>query len=887
MYDFKQKNVFMYKLYFFKDILILIATAVIVVNISGLLSSDVVSGFNKLNTPIIIGLSLISIIYLAPKLSKQLDKFYMRNFPTGKVVYLSSWEFQFLTLPYATLPFIEPPQNITFFALYFMLVLQVSAHIYLVIKYFKNSKKTILKSDTVDRLNRTKFIESICSELTGSKSQKILWIDAPWGDGKTWIVNEIKKELSKNEKSIVIKYDPWLYVYDNNPEKIIINFYKKLTAELKDHYNIGDLDSSISKFIKNVSNTSQKKILGDVIFAEDDTDINDLSESIKDFLQRNSIKLYVLIDELDRLNPREVECVLRLTRGLSLVEGNNLHIVISACKNIVANNLENNKISRKYLEKISQDIRHLPYIDIDTFEAELINEVDKIIDLIDLKDKVKRAIKDYFKGDFFTLANVNIALPNLRRKDVVFSYLKDYYDQESPNESILQELDLDDLIALIMLRGVNEEAYKLIRNSKNEILGFYWKHPSEDEKNQAEKKRYIKRLLAEVFRQTNSNIKENTFIEWSIHKLFPTLEKGGTPKSNKSIENVEYFHRYFSDSWNNYLLSAFRCTKIIELLNSGECILSEKCRRIWGSTEKLEWLLYKFKREFNDSLNENAKINLSKLLIKTLKNEWKYKHQGEPAQITDFRTYKWNSDEGVLDTLRSDAYNTHLFALIDFANKVYWDHIRNRNERVDFDYLVKASNYAVNKFESLFDKDPKGLINQGESFDEIAYNFNYYWNVLQRLDIVQDTKAIVHADHEKVVSPFRSKIFKTLKSDLENSFDNICMYLLTYCESPIKERDINGKAVFRVDWQWMGYPKFNTILHYNEEIEFLFKTYIKQVNYIGNFGSSEWNQYQRKNPKRRGFIESSLGRFYDYISERDDLKDDMAVWDKEARKKEG
>ncbi len=745
-----------------------------------------------------------------------------------------------------------------------------------------------------DVLNRGVFVTKLYKELVSSKPAiSALWIDGQWGDGKSWVIDELIGRLKQEEDKgyVTFKYEPWLYVYDNYPEKIISNFYQQLLHKLSESYDVGDIDRSFERFLNNILGSVQKGYVGNILLNfHKDYGLDDLKNSLNDFISKNDIKLIVVIDELDRLDPKESLVSLRLIRNLSDLY--NTKVVISACKKTVEKSLSREGVSRGYLEKISQDTRLLPLASIDDLYAALSKDVEGLIEDEILKKDVMSSFRSYLNGDVFSLANFNLPLSNLRRKDVIFSFLTTYYDEESPNESILRELDISDLIVLIMLRTVNGEAYNLIKNSEREFVRSFSDLDNLDNNLNVKRKDYITSLITELTEHTRCTLKESMFIKWSIDKLFDDShwEYAGEAKNNrKRLQNPEYFHRYFSDGWNSYLLPIFRCVKIIENLNNGLSLDSKDCTQFWDRDDQVNWFLYKLKREFSPELKDNAKLNLSLHLIQTYTNDWKYKYHGEPAQITDFRTFDFNKDKGILDALEVNGYEPKLLVLVDYANSCFWNFEKKQKDIMKFDYLQSIADYTVNVFKSIFNENPLGLLNCGGGFEEKAYHFSYYWIVIERLskfEKIQDEQGKVklkYAPYNDLISNLRCEMFDKLCVKIGSNFDNLCMYLLTFCENPVRERSDGGGFVYSIDWSWISGVNFDKVKNYKNEIKFIYQTYIKQGNHLAEFGS-EWNDYSRKHPKKREFIESALRGFYSYIHEQDNLKNDIDEWDREIRK---
>lgn len=222
-----------------------------------------------------------------------------------------------------------------------------------------------------DLYQRTQFAERLAtkiqSKLNGAKAGSLaIGLNGIWGSGKSSFANLIKEKINNNEvdkkNRIVIDFNPWR---SSTPSKIIEDFFELLISEL------GKFDPSLSRALINYAKTLTKideniitktiENIADILFEQNNK--NENYELINKSIERIKKQIIIFIDDLDRLEVKEIIEVLRLIRNTANFSG--LVYVVSYDKGYILEAVkEFNKFNYQYfLEKIFQFEFILPRYD--------------------------------------------------------------------------------------------------------------------------------------------------------------------------------------------------------------------------------------------------------------------------------------------------------------------------------------------------------------------------------------------------------------------------------------------------------------------------------------------------------------------------------------------
>ena len=220
-----------------------------------------------------------------------------------------------------------------------------------------------------DRFGREEFSTRIAQVIVGRRdaSSLVVGIYAPWGDGKTSVLNMIVKELEAHEERIiVVRFNPWRFQSESH---LLKNFFEVLADRLGK--SLTTRGEKVSKFFREYADVLTPISLLGVNAAETvksltnlrpEADLEKLKSRLEEALAEANQHVVIVMDDIDRLDKDEVQAVFKLVK-LSADFPNAVYI-LAFDEEMVAHALKEKygslEAGRNYIEKIVQVPLHLP-----------------------------------------------------------------------------------------------------------------------------------------------------------------------------------------------------------------------------------------------------------------------------------------------------------------------------------------------------------------------------------------------------------------------------------------------------------------------------------------------------------------------------------------------
>lgn len=333
-----------------------------------------------------------------------------------------------------------------------------------------------------DMLDRKGFAENVADIICGSDLGRRLSIsiEGAWGSGKTSILAMISSYIkSKDEKSIIINFNPWLIGDRDSLLRSFLNKLakeigkvdhvedaKKAAKELKAYANVFDVIKWVpgvepwASIIKGVLSSTGKAV-GDVA-EHKSMDIESKKEDVESSLRGLNKRIVVFIDDVDRLFPEEVYEMIRIIKTVG--DFPSVSYVIAWDRNYIECALEKSSVpmSTSYLDKIVQIRLPVPALSLSSKEKLLEKCIERAMD--------PAAFDEYFdKGRLRLNYMMSLLVYKLleQPRDVV--RLFDLVSAVEP--SLRKEVVFSDIIGLSILMMKGGSVFDYLKSKPSAFVG--------------------------------------------------------------------------------------------------------------------------------------------------------------------------------------------------------------------------------------------------------------------------------------------------------------------------------------------------------------------------------------------------------------------------------
>ena len=289
------------------------------------------------------------------------------------------------------------------------------------------SSDSPIKDPQKDRFQRFEFSKRIAETIIQRKTEEsiVIGIYGDWGEGKTSVLNFIEEHLSKNANIISCKFNPWRF---QDETQLLVGFFKLLATQLgksitKRAEKIGELFSEYAEIlIPNITvggiiefNTGQslKKLAEKVA----KVDIEEQKKRIEKILEEEKKRVVIFIDDIDRLDKKEVQAVFKLVKltgdfsFTSYILAFDEKMVAKVIGEIYEDGGE--QAGRNFLEKIIQVPLRLPLAQKDALKNFCFEQVKNAIHLNNIhlpEEQARRFVNEFTTNILARLSTPRIAV---------------------------------------------------------------------------------------------------------------------------------------------------------------------------------------------------------------------------------------------------------------------------------------------------------------------------------------------------------------------------------------------------------------------------------------------------------------------------------------------
>lgn len=501
-----------------------------------------------------------------------------------------------------------------------------------------------------DQLNRSDFAREIAVKIdsTITSTSFAIGIKGSWGSGKSVLMNLIERNL--NEDNIIIHFNPWRTI---NHEKLIEDFFSTLIGGLS-KYN-ATLSSTLENYYRTIIGTKPSQIeeFLSILIArpKHNKSLKEQHEMLETSIIRLKRRIVVFIDDLDRLEQKEIFEVLRIIRNT--VDFPNTFFVVGYDEAYIQktmNTSSSDVFDIRYLQKIFQLEVVLPSYPYEVIRSYLIKF------LKELTGKHLVEIEQIFGN----ITNINMPEYNKKEsKDILQHYIvnlrdavrfSNFFSINYRNKLI--EGDPTDYFLLELIRYKYERLYETLKADHmnlSEARLLTWSASIE--------KIILKKEVLEASVKSILNDKSENDIEQAIFTVkYLYYGKRGQSDIKRSIRSANTAFIYFSNKPYNQI-------SIVEL---NEIIES-------NSIEMIKEKINSWKINFSE---EDLKEAL--LSINTFPNKDFFAAYLGVLKTIFSQDALWQED--ILKTI--NLYLTH--------NKVPWSEVVNLLEKFEIDVIELA-----------------------------------------------------------------------------------------------------------------------------------------------------------------------------------------------------
>jgi energy-coupling factor transporter ATP-binding protein EcfA2 len=378
------------------------------------------------------------------------------------------------------------------------------------------------------------FAKHICDGLLAVSKPEglVVAIYGPWGSGKTTLLNLVARNLDQipsELKPLIIRFDPWMFSGTND---LLLHFFDQLVASLNKWSLVGkkitkplaDLCELIAVSPDPVVGFSAKVIKGARELGK--KNLTEVRAKLIDELRNQTNRIIIIIDDLDRLSPKEIEQLFGLVK--SVANFPNVIYLLAFDRKLVEESLPKVAAdSPSYLEKIVQAAYDLPVPD----PAMLVRHL-----LLNIRESWNFKNLQLFDDDYFWSVVKCIEKFLRTPRDVV----RLMTSMELNFPSVKGEVNFADFMALEVLRLFSYDLYIRIRShpamfsgrailiSLENLRQFHtsWSESVKKQKDGDCQIELVKMIFPKVaFALSNATKMPDSSQEWHDEKRAASLEK--------------------------------------------------------------------------------------------------------------------------------------------------------------------------------------------------------------------------------------------------------------------------------------------------------------------------------------------------------------------------
>lgn len=555
-------------------------------------------------------------------------------------------------------------------------------------------------------------------------------VTGQWGQGKSSLLKDIESRLSNQNDILTIQFSPFL---NHKEDDVVSEFFTVLGNKLG-RYS-GQLSKNIIQYAQSISSVYKKgdfsQFLNNNITS--DKSATELYDSINEQIGQINKTIVVFIDDLDRLNSKEIIQVLKLIRNSSNFR--RTFFILALDKNYVVNAIsaERSYSEIQFIDKFFQLETYLPEI----AKSKLINFIDDSLTnrLNSEQYNIERIINEFSRSGSLFKYFIN------NYRDCIRLINQIVLDQKIL-ENLLNEINTADVVNIIFLKLRFPKAYySLIRFPRqflvlkddryllgpktdtfpiDAIVADDFDHPSNIDLNQ-----YA--YLDEYFpSEKDSNYKYSIYDKrLLIHTLVSLFST-----ENVSPKSIQFKHNFYKLARLQFEPEDIRENEVKKLFDK-ELNIENMLKEIieLSKTKNLQQLIHKSSIYLNDSFGNERYLIIS-LFTLSISDTYSDDAIESIIRLLNLKTITENQDSNTVES----TFKKHFFSDFNTSLKTKLKLLRKFNEVCNYDsnwsrlglkndFSNKVCKMCVDQFIQSIDEG-KAIDSGIELYNEVMYHLD-------------------------------------------------------------------------------------------------------------------------------------------------------------------
>ena len=190
------------------------------------------------------------------------------------------------------------------------------------------------------------FAETVLA--SGAHPGLVYGVDGPWGVGKTSFINLAERHWQNSPESVIVcRFEPLRYASEPDLSERLI---RDLSAAIQKQVFVPEFRPTASRYSRLLKGKADLSFLGFKLSLEPSNEtMEELLDDIDDVLKRIRKRVIIVVDDLDRLDPKTVKNVLFATRRTFRLS--QATYVLCYDTDILARGKDDESKAREFLEK--------------------------------------------------------------------------------------------------------------------------------------------------------------------------------------------------------------------------------------------------------------------------------------------------------------------------------------------------------------------------------------------------------------------------------------------------------------------------------------------------------------------------------------------------------